>query len=76
MVIFNLVPRGVMQHADVLHNGYWHARSPEFLNQGTMRIIEWLRMPGDLILIGLVVVPAVAAEMITYLRMKPRAPLE
>jgi nitric oxide reductase subunit B len=74
IVICNLFPGGVLQLVDVLNNGYWRARSPEFLNQGTMRFIEWLRMPGDLVFIGLGVMPAVAAAVITYLKMKTQSP--
>ena len=74
MVICNLFPGGVLQLVDVLNNGYWHARSPEFLNQGTMRYLEWLRMPRDLVFIGLGVMPAVAAAVITYLNMRTQAP--
>jgi nitric oxide reductase subunit B len=70
MVICNLFPGGVLQLADVLQNGYWHARGPEFLSQGKMRFIEWLRMPGDLVFIGLGVIPLAAAAIITYLKMK------
>jgi nitric oxide reductase subunit B len=69
MVLCSLFPGGVLQLIDVLKNGYWHARGPEFLNQRMVRIIEWLRMPGDLIFIGLGVLPAAAAAVITYLQM-------
>jgi nitric oxide reductase subunit B len=69
MVLCSLFPGGVLQLSDVLKNGYWHARGPEFLNQGTVRLIEWLRMPGDLIFIGLGVLPAVAAAVITWLQL-------
>ncbi len=69
MVLGSLFPGGILQLADVLKNGYWHARGPEFLNQSTVRIFEWLRMPGDLIFIGLGVLPAVAAAVITYFQM-------
>jgi nitric oxide reductase subunit B len=72
MVICNLFPGGVLQFVDVLNNGYWHARGPEFLNQRIVRVIEWLRMPGDLIFIGLGVFPAVAAAVSTYLRINNR----
>ena len=61
MVITNLFPGGVLQFADVLKNGYWHARSPEFLRTGPMQLIEWLRMPADLIFILLGVMPMVVA---------------
>jgi nitric oxide reductase subunit B len=68
MVVTNLFPGGVLQLVDVLQNGYWHARSPEFLHQRVMRTIEWLRLPGDIVFIGLGVVPAVVAAAVTYWR--------
>ena len=27
--------------------GYWYSRSSEFLGQGAMQTLRWLRMPGD-----------------------------
>jgi nitric oxide reductase subunit B len=74
MVVTNLFPGGVMQLTDVLNNGYWHARSLEYLHQGIMHIIEWLRLPGDVIFIGFGVVPLVIASGKTYkyLRNKPK----
>lgn len=66
MVVSNLFPGGVLQLVDVLNNGYWHARSPEFLNQRIVRIIEWLRLPGDVVFIGLGVFPALIAVGLTY----------
>jgi nitric oxide reductase subunit B len=77
MIAFSLFPGGILQLIDVLNNGYWHARGPEFLNQGMVRLIEWLRMPGDLIFIGLGVLPAAAAAFSACLRLnrkpQPRA---
>ncbi len=61
MVITNLFPGGVLQFADVLKNGYWHARSPEFLHTGLMQLIEWCRLPADLVFIVLGVVPMLIA---------------
>lgn len=66
MCILNLFPGGILQLADVFSNGYWHARSPEFMSQGTMRLIEWLRMPADLIFIGFGVVPLLIAALKVY----------
>ena len=70
MVVTNLFPGGVLQFADVLNNGYWHARSPEFLHTGLMRLIEWLRMPADLIFIVLGVVPLILAMGLKYMPRK------
>jgi nitric oxide reductase subunit B len=66
MVVTNLFPGGVLQLWDVLQNGYWHARGPEFLNTRIVRLIEWLRLPGDLVFIGLGVVPLLAAMGLSY----------
>ncbi|MRR06092.1 MAG: nitric-oxide reductase large subunit, partial [Deltaproteobacteria bacterium] len=64
MVGSNLFPGGVLQFLDVLNNGYWHARGTEFLN--SIRLIEWLRIPGDLVFIGLGVTPLLIASYMTW----------
>ena len=53
MVFANLFPIGVLQLGDSVANGYWHARSIEFFNNHAM--IEWLRLPGDVLFIAGVV---------------------
>lgn len=70
MSVFNLFPAGVLQLVDVLRNGYWHARSESFLNQPVLVFLEWLRLPGDLIFIGLGVVPMMVATLWCYLRVR------
>ena len=66
MVVSNLFPAGVLQLLDVLKNGYWHARSPEYLNQGITLFIEWIRLPADAVFIVLGVLPALIAVGKTY----------
>jgi len=66
MVVLNLFPAGVLQLWDVLTNGYWHARGPEFLDLRMSRILEWMRMPADLIFILFGVVPLLVAVCKTY----------
>lgn len=66
MVVTNLFPGGVLQLWDVLQNGYWHARSGEFLDRPLVRTVEWLRLPADAVFIGLGVVPALLAALATY----------
>lgn len=66
MVATNLFPGGVLQLWDVLEHGYWHARGPEFLNDHLVRLVEWARLPADLVFIALGVVPLCAAALITY----------
>jgi len=70
MVITNLFPVGVLQIWDVLENGYWHARSLEFIGQDRIRLLEWASMPSHVILIVLGVVPMVVASGLTYLKIR------
>ena len=70
MVVSNLFPGGVLQLVDVLNHGYWHARGPEFLNERTVRYVEWARLPADVIFIVAGVVPAVVASGWTYMLMR------
>ncbi len=70
MVVSNLFPGGVLQLVDVLNHGYWHARSPEFLNERIVRYIEWARLPADIIFIVAGVLPAVVASGWTYVSMR------
>jgi nitric oxide reductase subunit B len=70
MVITNLFPIGVMQLWDVLTNGYWHARSLEFVGLDRIRLLEWWSMPSHVILIGFGVVPMVIASALTWLKIR------
>lgn len=67
MVVAHFFPGGVLQLWDVLEHGYWHARSPEFLGTRVMRMVEWLRLPADLVFIFGGVVPLLLAAGRTYL---------
>jgi nitric oxide reductase subunit B len=70
MVVLSLFPGGIMQLLDVLHNGYWHARSLNYTGQSTARLIEWLRTPGDLVFIIAGVIPALIAVLKCYVNMR------
>ena len=59
MLFVNLAPLGTVQLFDSFQNGYWHARRPEFYAQDIIRVIEWLRLPGDLLFIVGGIVPIV-----------------
>ena len=67
MVVMSLFPAGVLQFVDVLENGYWHARSLAYTGGDLARLLEWCRMPGDLVFIAFGVVPIVIAAVRAYL---------
>ncbi|MBV2209246.1 MAG: nitric-oxide reductase large subunit [Thermomonas sp.] len=47
MAMLTLLPLGVLQLNAVLENGYWFARSAEFMNRPIIDMLVWMRMPGD-----------------------------
>lgn len=49
MCILSLLPVGLMQTWASVDNGYWYARSPEFMQTDVMQWLRWLRVPGDTI---------------------------
>ena len=40
MVLLNLFPGGIVQLRDVLENGYWHARSLDFILAGVVPVLR------------------------------------
>jgi len=82
MLSVNLVPMGIVQLFDSFQNGYWHAREIEFFLRKDVRIIEWLRLPGDVLFIvgGIIPVVCLALRMFIqrrrYKELAPGAPTE
>ena len=58
-----LLPLGILQLYKSVDEGYFEARELEFLTNDTNTLIEWLRLPGDLVFI---VGGAVVALYIAY----------
>ncbi len=50
MVTISLLPIGIMQSMASIEEGYWYARSAEFMQTDIMKLLRWLRVPGDVIL--------------------------
>ncbi|MFT0534329.1 nitric-oxide reductase large subunit [Castellaniella hirudinis] len=73
MVVMSLFPSGILQTWDVLQHGYWHARSVAFTHTTRAFIIEWLRLPGDLVFIIFGSIPITIAAIKTYLGMRADA---
>jgi nitric oxide reductase subunit B len=47
MGVLTLLPMGVLQLQAALENGYWYARSAEFMGKPIIDILVWMRVPGD-----------------------------
>lgn len=74
MVVMSLFPAGVLQLADVLENGYWHARSIAYTGGDLARLLEWFRMPGDLVFIFLGAVPIAVVAVRAYIEGRKTIP--
>lgn len=51
MVFATLFPLGILQLYHSVTTGYFDARSLKFLNSPTNALLEWLRLPGDVVFI-------------------------
>ena len=49
MCVGSLLPVGLLQTWASVDQGYWYARSKEFLGTPLMQTLRWLRVPGDTI---------------------------
>lgn len=78
MIFANLTPVGALQMFDSVRNGYWHARAAEFYQQPLVKVIEWLRLPGDLLFIvgGILPVVYLAIRMFANRHRAGELPLE
>ena len=47
MILFSLLPIGLLQTAESVNNGYWSARSAEFMQTDMMQFLRWMRVVGD-----------------------------
>jgi nitric oxide reductase subunit B len=47
MCLLSLLPLGLMQTWASVENGYWYARSAEFMQTPIMQNLRWMRIPGD-----------------------------
>jgi nitric oxide reductase subunit B len=47
MCVGSLLPVGLLQTWASVDQGYWYARSGEFMNTPLMQTLRWMRVPGD-----------------------------
>jgi nitric oxide reductase subunit B len=70
MIVMSLFPSGVLQVWDVMQHGYWHARSIDYVGTPRAHLIEWLRLPGDLVFIIFGAIPMVIATIKSWLAVR------
>lgn len=46
-ILLSLLPIGLLQTYQSVSEGYWSARSPEFMQTDLMQFLRWMRMVGD-----------------------------
>ncbi|HSW49272.1 MAG TPA: nitric-oxide reductase large subunit [Bryobacteraceae bacterium] len=64
MCVLSLLPVGLLQTWASVDQGYWYARSSEFLGTPLMQTLRWLRVPGDTIFaLGALVLVAFVARV-------------
>ena len=73
MIVFSLFPSGVLQMWDVIEHGYWHARSMEYMSMPRSHLIEWMRLPGDLVFIIFGSIPLAIASIKAWLGVRAEA---
>jgi len=49
MVVMDTFPAGVLQFKSVVENGYWVARSQEFILGGAFQVLTWMRAVGGVL---------------------------
>lgn len=49
MALLTLLPLGTLQLLAAIDNGYWYARSAEFMQSPIVETLVWMRVPGDTI---------------------------
>jgi nitric oxide reductase subunit B len=49
MALFTLLPIGILQLNAAIGEGYWFARSAEFMQRPIIDMLVWMRVPGDTI---------------------------
>lgn len=76
MVFATLFPLGILQLYHSVSVGYFDARSLAFLSNRTNALLEWLRLPGDILFIVGGTLPILYLAWLGVRRMKPRATLE
>lgn len=74
MVFATLFPLGILQLYHSVSVGYFDARSLGFISNHTNTLLEWLRLPGDVLFIAGGVLPVLYLAWLGVWRPKPAIP--
>jgi nitric oxide reductase subunit B len=76
MCFATLLPLGLLQLYESVNKGYYQARTLEFLTNDTNALIEWMRLPGDILFIAGGVLPVLYLCWLGIRHTVPRVTLE
>lgn len=76
MIFATLFPLGILQLYESVGNGYYEARSLQFLQGDTIALLEWMRLPGDVVFIVGGVLPLLYICYLGVRHTVPRVTLE
>ena len=76
MCFATLLPLGIAQLYQSVNKGYWEARELEFLTNDTNALLEWLRLPGDIVFIAGGAVPVLLIAYVGIRHTVKRVTLE
>ncbi|MES6424456.1 cbb3-type cytochrome c oxidase subunit I, partial [Cutibacterium acnes] len=71
MLVLNIFPAGVIQMVESYQNGFWSARSPEFIHTQLFQMFTWLRVAGDLTFVIAGVLPLVYLVIRGLFKLRP-----
>jgi nitric oxide reductase subunit B len=76
MCFATLFPLGMLQLYESVNTGYFEARSLEYITNDTNALLEWMRLPGDVVFIGGGVLPLLYLCYLGVRHTVPRVTLE
>jgi nitric oxide reductase subunit B len=76
MCFATLFPLGILQLYESVNSGYFEARSLEYITNDTNALLEWMRLPGDVVFIGGGVLPLLYLCYLGVRHTVPRVTLE
>jgi nitric oxide reductase subunit B len=76
MCFATLFPLGILQLYESVNTGYFEARSLEYITNDTNALLEWMRLPGDVLFIVAGVLPLLYVCYLSVRHTVPRVTLE